>query len=284
MIRTEDVCGTSRASAWRDVSTHPIFKETEPKRIREFIRRGEWDGFTRGLAVGYTQANLAILPKREAFDFLVFCQRNPKPCPVLEVTEVGDPEPRILAPGADLRTDLPRYRIFKDGELAGEATDIRTYWRDDFVGFLLGCSMTFEGALLRNGVPLRKLEDNSGACAFKTNIPCRPAGRFRGNVVVSMMPMPMDKAIRAVQVTSRFPATHGAPLHIGDPSLIGIRDIQHPDWGRTPALRPGDVPVFWACGVTPQAVAIEAKVEIMITHAPAHMFITDLLGEHVAAL
>lgn len=266
-------------------TTHPIFAETDPRRIREIIRRGEWTASTRGIALGYAQANLAVLPKSDAYDFLVFCQRNPRPCPVLEVTEVGNPEPRLTAPGADVRSDLPRYRIFRRGEFADEVTDVTQYWRDDFVGFLIGCSITFEAALLANDVPLRKLEECSGSCVFRTNIPCKPAGQFRGNVVVSMTPMPTDKAIRAVQVTSRFPATHGAPLHIGDPSLIGIEDIQKPDYGgRTPTIKPGEVPVFWACGVTPQAVALESRVEIMITHAPSHMFITDIRDEHLAAI
>lgn len=273
-----------RDSVRDEASTHPIFRETDPRKIREMIRRGEWTKPTRGIAYGYTQANLAILPRSEAFDFLVFCQRNPKPCPVLEVTEVGDAEPRITAPGADLRTDLPRYRVFKQGELADEVTDIRAYWRDDFVAFLLGCSLTFEAALLANDVPIRQIEERRGPTIFKTNIPCKPAGKFRGPLVVSMRPMPADRAIRAIQVTSRFPATHGAPIHVGDPSQIGIEDIMKPDWGVGVTVKPGEVPVFWACGVTPQAVALEARVEIMITHSPGCMFITDLRDEHFTVL
>lgn len=263
---------------------HPIFNETEPKRVREIIRRGEWTGPTRGLAMGYVQANLAILPRAEAFDFLAFCQRNPAACPVLEVTDVGDPETKITTPGADLRTDLPRYRIFRDGELIDEVADIKRYWRDDLVAFLLGCNNTFDALFLANDIPVRKLEAMSGAGAFKTNIPCKPAGKFRGPMVVSLEPMPIDKAIRATQVTSRFPLAHGAPIHFGDPSLIGIQDIQRPDWGTSPPMKPGDIPVFWACGITPQAVALEARVEIMISHTPAHMFITDIRDELLSVI
>ena len=271
-------------SVQEDALTHPIFKETDAKKIREIIRRGEWTKPTRGMAFGYTQANLAILPRSEAYDFLVFCQRNPKPCPVLEVTEAGDPEPRIMAPGADIRTDLPRYRVFRHGELTDEVTDIKDIWRDDFVAFLLGCSLTFESALLANDVPIRQIEERRGPTIFKTSIPCRPAGKFRGPMVVSMRPMPTDKVIRAIQVTSRFPSTHGAPVHVGDPSQIGIEDVYKPDWGVGVTIKPGEVPVFWACGVTPQAVALEAKVEIMITHSPGCMFVTDLRNEQLTVI
>jgi uncharacterized protein YcsI (UPF0317 family) len=275
---------TAEHSVQQDAVTHPIFKETDPRKIREIIRRGEWTKPTRGMAYGYTQANLAIVPKSEAYDFLVFCQRNPKPCPVLEVTEVGDPEPRLTAPGADIRTDLGKYRIFRNGKFAEEVTDLKEHWRDDFVAFLLGCSLTFEGALLANGVPIRQIEERRGPTIFKTNIPCKPAGKFRGPLVVSMRPMPPDKAIRAIQVTSRFPSTHGAPVHVGDPSLIGIEDINNPDWGVGVTVKPGEVPVFWACGVTPQAVALEAKVEIMITHSPGCMFIMDIRDEQLTVM
>ncbi len=274
----------SRHSVAKEAAAHPIFNETDPRKIRGMIRRGEWTKSTRGIALGYTQANLAILPKEDAFDFLVFCQRNPKPCPVIEVTEVGDPETKITAPGADLRTDVPGYCIYRRGELVEEVKDISSYWRDDFVGFLLGCSLTFEATLLANDVPIRQIEERRGPTVFRTNIPCRPAGKFKGPLVVSMRPMPADKAIRAIQVTSRFPSTHGAPVHVGDPAQIGIRDINEPDWGVGVTIKPGEVPVFWACGVTPQAVAQEAKVEIMITHAPGHMFITDLKDEHFTVI
>lgn len=256
-----------------------------PAEIRAMIRRGEWTKATFGLALGYTQANLVVLPQECAFDFLLFCQRNPKPCPILEVTDPGDPEPRQLAPGADIRTDLPRYRIFEHGKLVAEPTDIVAAWRADLVAFLIGCSFSFEGALLRANVPVRHIEDGkSNAAMYITNIACRPAGRFAGPMVVSMRPVPRDKVVRAVQVTSRFPGTHGAPVHIGDPAAIGIRDINQVDYGEAQRIEPGEVPIFWACGVTPQAVALASQVPFMITHAPSHMLITDVLDEELAAL
>lgn len=261
-----------------------IYQEQDPRKVREIVRRGEWTSYTKGLAMGYTQANLAILPKEDAYDFLVFCQRNPKPCPLLEVTDVGDPVPRYLAPGADLRTDVPKYRIFRRGELKAEVTDILGYWRDDFVAFLLGCSITFEAALLKAGVPVRQLEETRAACAYITNIPCRPSGKFHGPLVVSMRPMTPERAVRAIQVTTRFVAAHGAPVHLGEPAAIGIQDIRKPDFGLPVTIKEGEIPVFWACGITPQTVALESKVELMITHAPGHMFITDLRDEQVTVL
>lgn len=265
-------------------ANHPIFEERDPRRIREIIRRGEWASPTRGLALGHVQANLAILPQSEAFEFLVFCQRNPKPCPVLEVTEPGDPEPRITAPGADLRLDLPKYRVFRHGELADEVTDIKSHWRDDLVAFILGCAYSVDAVLLASDVPVRQIEERRGPTDFRTNLPCRPAGKFKGPLAVSFRPLPPDRVVRAIQITSRFPLAHGAPVHIGDPSAIGIRDVMKPDWGVGVTIKPGEIPVFWACGVTPQTVALEARVEIMITHAPGHMFITDLKDEQLAVI
>ena len=252
--------------------------------LREVIRRGQYTGPTPGLAPGYAQANVVILPQKYAFDFLLFCFRNPKPCPLLDVTDVGSPVPRMVAPEADLRTDVPRYRIWENGVLKAEVTDIRDYWRDDLVGFLLGCSFTFEAALLEAGIPVRHIEEGCNVPMFVTNRPCTPAGVFHGPMVVSMRPIPQEQVVRAVQVTSRFPAVHGAPVHIGDPEALGIRDLAKPDFGDPVTIRPGEVPVFWACGVTPQAVAMNAKPEFMITHAPGHMFITDLKDEELAVL
>ncbi|MDK2855472.1 MAG: hypothetical protein PWQ41_1227 [Bacillota bacterium] len=252
--------------------------------LRAAIRRGEYTQPTPGLAPGYAQANLVILPQKYAFDFLLFCMRNPKPCPVLDVTEVGSPIPRLAAPGADLRTDLPRYRVWEHGVLTAEVTDITAYWRDDLVAFLLGCSFTFEAALLTAGIPVRHIEEGRNVPMFITNRECTPAGIFHGPMVVSMRPIPQEQVVRAVQVTSRYPAVHGAPVHIGDPAAIGIRDVMKPDFGDAVTIKPGEVPVFWACGVTPQAVAMEAKPDFMITHAPGHMFITDLKNEQLAAL
>lgn len=250
----------------------------KPAELRAVIRRGEWTQRIHGLGQGYTMANLAVLPAEYAYDFLLFCQRNPKPCPVLEVTDVGSPEPSQFAPGADLRTDLPRYRVFEHGELIDEPTDIMKYWRSDLVAFLLGCNLTCAGAMERANVPMTK------SVLYVSNIACRPAGRFSGPVVVSMRRIPQDKVVRAIQVTSRFPNTHGAPVNVGDPAAIGIHDLSRPYFGVAPQFQPGELPVFWACGVTPQSVALEAKVPFMITHAPGHMFVTDACDEETAAL
>jgi uncharacterized protein YcsI (UPF0317 family) len=256
---------------------------TEPRAVRQQIREGKWRQPTAGLAPGFVQANLVILPRDLAFDFLLFAQRNPKPCPVIEVTDVGSAEPKLSAPGADLRTDVPRYCVYQDGTLASEVTDLRSVWRNDFVSFLLGCSFTFESALLQAGVPVRHIEEGRNVPMFITNIPCAPAGVFRGPLVVTMRPIPAPLVARAVQISGRYPGVHGAPVHLGDPATIGIRDLRAPDFGDAVTIRPGEVPVFWACGVTPQAVAMQAKPPLMLTHAPGHMFITDLRNEELAA-
>ncbi len=255
-----------------------------PKEIRQAIRQGRYAGGTSGLAPGHVQANLVVLPKAQAYDFLVFCQRNPRPCPLIEVTDAGNPEPAGVAPGADLRTDIPRYRIYREGRLEREVTDIAEEWRDDFVAFLLGCSFTFETALLQAGVPVRHIEENRIVPMFKTTIACRPAGIFRGPTVVSMRPIPASLVPRAVTVTARYPMAHGAPLHVGNPGYLGIADVYTPDWGDPPTILPGEEPVFWACGVTPQAVALEARPPLVITHAPGHMFITDLSDHALSVL
>ncbi|AJQ25717.1 putative hydro-lyase [Pelosinus fermentans] len=250
-----------------------------PAEIRAMIRNNEWIKPTSGMAKGFTQANLAILKKDLAFEFLLFCQRNPKPCPILDVTEPGSPIPRLIAPEADIRTDIPKYRIYRSGELTEEVTDIMKYWEDDMVAFLIGCSFTFEHPLMNNGIPVRHIEENCNVAMYKTNIPCVKAGRFEGPMVVSMRPIPEKDVVRAVQITSRFPAVHGAPIQIGNPARIGIKDINKPDFGDRVTIREGEVPVFWACGATPQAIAMEVKPELMITHAPGHMFIADVLDE-----
>jgi uncharacterized protein YcsI (UPF0317 family) len=245
--------------------------------IRRLARLGEWTGPTAGLAMGSVQANLVVVPRELAFDFLLFCQRNPRPCPLLDVTEAGSAEPRLVAPGADLRTDLPCYRVYRRGELVDAPTDLESLWQDDWVGFLLGCSFTFENAMLQAGLPVRHLELGRNVPMYRTNIACKPAGVFRGPMVVSMRPMTPAQAIRAVQVTGRFPRAHGAPIHIGDPAAIGIADLGRPDFGDTIVdIRPGEVPVFWACGVTPQAVAMEFRPPLFVTHKPGCMFVTDL--------
>lgn len=254
-----------------------------PKELRARIRRGEWRRPTAGLAGGYAQANLVVLPREDAYDFLVFCQRNPKPCPLLEVTDPGNPEPATAAPGADLRTDLPKYRIHRRDRPVLEEDDVRSYWRDDLVAFLLGCSFTFETAMQHAGIAVRHVECGRNVPMYVTSTLCHPAGALHGPMVVSMRPLPAAQVPRAVLVTGRYPRAHGAPVHIGDPSAIGIRDLSRPDYGEPPVIESGEVPVFWACGVTPQAVAMAAGVEFMITHAPGHMLVTDLLDEDLAA-
>jgi uncharacterized protein YcsI (UPF0317 family) len=236
------------------------------------------------MALGHCQANLVILPRDLAYDFLLFAQRNPKPCPVLDVTEVGSPEPKIVAPGADLRYDIAKYRIFKKGVLEEEVLDLEKYWTKDMVAFLLGCSFTFETPMLKNGIPVRHIEENCNVPMYVTSMECRPAGIFSGPMVVSMRPIPESMVVRAVQVTSRFPAVHGAPVHIGSPGSIGIGDIDKPDFGDPVTINPGEVPVFWACGVTPQAVAMKTKPEIMMTHAPGHMFVCDTHDDDYSVL
>lgn len=255
-----------------------------PKEVRDLISKNEIDKPTSGMCRGHIQANLVIVPKDLAYDFLLFAQRNPKPCPILDVTDVGSAEPKLMAKGADLRVDIPKYRIYKYGELIDEVADIADYWRDDLVGFLLGCSFSFETAMLNASIPIRHIEDNHNVPMYITNMQTEPAGAFHGKMVVSMRPIPYQLITRAVQATSRFPQVHGAPIHIGDPSLIGIKDINSPDFGEPSVIKEGEVPVFWACGVTPQSIAMTSKPELMITHAPGYMFICDPRDEDLAVL
>ncbi len=248
---------------------------TTASEIRGLIRSGQWRGVTSGVAPGYVQANLAVLPRDLAFDFLLFCQRNPKPCPLLEVIEAGGIEPVLTAPGADIRTDIAAYRVYENGEFVAEVDSLVDYWRDDLVSFLLGCSFSFEAAMVDAGIPLRHQDLGLNVAMFITNIATAPAGAFSGPMVVSMRPVKRHQIVRAVQVTSRFPATHGAPVHIGDPEAIGIKDLDRPDFGDRVDILPDEVPVFWACGVTPQAVALSCKPPLMFAHGPGKMFITD---------
>ncbi|MGC1407913.1 MAG: putative hydro-lyase [Acetobacteraceae bacterium] len=248
------------------------------------IRSGTFTGPTSGMAPGNVQANLVILPRALANDFLRFAQANPKPCPVLAVSEPGEPTFPTLGHELDIRTDLPRYRVWKYGELAEEPTDIRDVWRDDLVSFAIGCSFSFEEALIEDGIEVRHIACDRNVPMYRTSIPCVPAGVFHGPLVVSMRPLRPADAIRAVQITSRFPSVHGAPVHLGMPGSIGIKDIAKPDYGDAVPIAPDELPVFWACGVTPQAAIAAVKPEFCITHAPGSMLITDLRNTKLAAL
>jgi uncharacterized protein YcsI (UPF0317 family) len=255
-----------------------------PREIRENIRRGQWAKPTSGLAPAFAQANLVILNRGLAFDFLLFCVRNPKPCPILEVMEPGGFEPRITAPGADIRTDIPLYRVWKHGELHAETPEISAHWNDDMVSFLLGCSFSFESALLASGVPIRNIEEGKNVSMYITNRQCIPAGPFSAPLVVSMRPIPDDLVVRAVQVTSRYASVHGAPVHIGDGSALGIEDLDRPDFGDPVTIHEGETPVFWACGVTSSLAVLSARPDLCITHSPGHMFITDSPNESWAVI
>lgn len=239
------------------------------------VRRGEHRAPTSGLAPGYVQGNLAILPKNLAADFLRFCQLNPKPCPLIGTSAPGDWRVPELAADLDIRTDLPRYRVWKNGELVAEPEDVREFWRDDLVSFVIGCSFSFEEALTAEGIELRHITKGCNVPMYRTSIATAGAGPFHGPMVVSMRPMKPADAIRAVQVTTRFPAVHGAPVHLGKPEAIGIKDIMKPDYGDAVEVRGDELPVFWACGVTPQSVIATVKPEFCITHYPGSMLVTD---------
>lgn len=247
--------------------------------VRQRIRSGAIDGHTSGLAPGYIQGNIVILPAGLADDFRRFCRLNAKACPVLAVSQPGDPSLPTLGQDIDIRHDLPRYRVYRDGVLAEEPTDAAAIWRDDLVTFVIGCSFTFEAPMLDAGIPLRHVAQKRNVAMYKTNIPTVPAGPFHGPMVVSMRPLKPADAIRAVEITSRFPDMHGSPVHFGFPKDIGIADIAKPDYGDPVAVEEGEVPVFWACGVTPQAAIELARPEICITHAPGCMLITDRLHD-----
>lgn len=258
-------------------------QDLSPARLRELIRAGKLTTPTTGAAPGYVQANLVMLPREEAFHFLLFCIRNPKPCPILDVLEPGKVEP-IIAAGADLRTDLPRYRIFEQGELKAEVGELLDVFHEGMVSFLLGCSFSFERALVAAGLPVRNLEEEKNVSMYITNRACQPAGPFSAPMVVSMRPMKPEEAVRAVQVTTRFHLTHGAPVHIGSSKEIGIKDLSRPDFGDPVTVRPGEIPVFWACGVTAMLAATSVPLPLVITHAPGHMFVSDLRDEELTLL
>jgi uncharacterized protein YcsI (UPF0317 family) len=243
---------------------------------RARIRSGAWTGPTSGMAADHVQGNVVILPRELAADFLRFCQLNPKPCPLLGVSDPGDPSLPMLGEDIDIRTDVPRYRVFQDGQCVEEPHDIERWWRDELVSFVLGCSLSFEQALLAGGLRVKHVESGTAVPMFRTTVATQPAGPFHGPLVVSMRPYRPAQAIRAIQITSRFPTMHGAPVHIGMPEAIGIRDLACPDYGSPVETTPDELPVFWACGVTPQAVVEAAKLPFCITHYPGAMLITDL--------
>ncbi|MCT7326888.1 putative hydro-lyase [Ralstonia mojiangensis] len=247
-----------------------------PYSARLAARSGVLRGHTSGLCDGYVQANIVMLRDTWANEFLRFCQLNPKPCPLLDVTEPGVPVFRHLGQDVDVRRDVPRYRVYRNGELADEPADVEALWTDDMVAFAIGCSFSFEHALMEAGVPLRHIAMSRNVAMYRTSVDTIGTSRLAGKLVVSMRPMSVPDAIRAIEITSRMPRAHGAPVHFGDPAAIGIADLAQPDWGDAVPVQPGEVPVFWACGVTPQAVVQQARPELCITHAPGHMLITDL--------
>src|SRR5579859_4945322 len=245
------------------------------KQARQLIRSGGWRRPTTGLALGYVQANLVILPQSWAEEFALFCRQNPQAAPLLERSSPGHPHPLKVAPDGDLRTDIPRYRVYRAGRLVEEPEDIQSLWQQDFVAFLLGCSFSAERALIEQGIRLRHLDQGKNVAMYRTSIPCAATSRFHGCLVVSMRPIAAPLLDLAVEITSRYPLAHGAPIHSGDPQALGIADLSHPDWGDAVVMEEDDIPVFWACGVTPQSIIMESQPEIAITHSPGHMFITD---------
>lgn len=256
-----------------------------PAQLRHAIRTGAHTINTSGLCQGFVQCNVAILPKAWADEFLQFCQLNPKPCPVVAMAaQPGDTHLVEVAPDFDIRTDVPKYRIWHHGELVEEVADISHIWRDDLVTFLLGCSFSFEEALIADGLDVRNISEGKNVPMYDTNIACREAGRFHGNTVVSMRPFTPKDAIRMIQICSRFPSVHGAPIHFGDPAAIGIKNINEPEYGDGVTIKEGEVPVFTACGVTPQAAIMAAKPEFCITHSPGHMVVTDIPNSKLAIL
>lgn len=251
-------------------------QRTDPQALRRLIRSGAHQGPTAGLGGDALQGNLVILPAAEAADFLRYCQQNPRPCPLLAVGAPGDPTLPTLGRDIDIRRDIPRYRVWRDGVLVAEPSDIADLWRDDMVSFLIGCSFSFEDALIAAGIPVRHSAARRNVPMYRTSIMTRPAGPFGGPLVVSLRAMPAADAIEAVRICAGFPLAHGAPVHLGDPSLIGIADLDAPDYGDPPVIEPGDLPVFWACGVTPQAAIEAARPALALTHAPGHMLVTDI--------
>jgi len=256
--------------------TRAELERAAPAVVRDAVRARRWIGNTKRLALGFHQANVTIVPERHALDFMRFCLRNPRALPLLDVTDPGDPAPRLAAPDADLRTDMPAFCLYRDGELAGRVTDLLDLWRDDHVAFLTGCNLSLDQVMLDVGIPLPHLvRDDVFPSQYRSSIACRPAGAFHGPLVVTYRPVPTHLVGRVAELTARYPLCHGGPVHIGDPARIGI-DLAAADWGQPPAPVPDSVPCFWACGITAQAAALASGIPEMITHAPGHLFITDL--------
>ncbi len=253
-------------------------KAMHPEDFRKEVGEGRWTGPTAGISAGYAQANLVILPKKEALDFMIFAQRNPKACPIIDVLEAGVIEAPI-AKGSDIRRDLPKYRIHQKGKGYREVPSIESVWQKDFVSFLLGCSFTFESELIKQGIPMKHIDSGKNVSMYQTNIPCKAAGSLWGEMVVSMRPIKSHQISRAVEISARYPQVHGSPIHIGNPKAIGIDDLDRPDYGEKVPVDADEIPVFWPCGVTPQSVLKNSGVEYFITHAPGHMFVTDIRNE-----
>jgi len=251
--------------------------------VRRAIRERRHTGHTAGLARGYVQGNLCILPREYADEFRVFCEKNPKACPLLAVSQPGEARLPALGEDLDVRSDVPRYRVFRNGVLEEEVPTLDNLWRDDLVTFVLGCSFSFEEALMAAGLRLRYVEQGRNVPMYRTSVDTVPAGRFRGKLVVSMRPFRASDAIRAIEITSRYPRVHGAPVHIGRPDLIGIEDLSRPWAGDATEVREDELPLFWACGITPQSVVLEARPSLCITHSPGHMLVTDLKNAALAA-
>jgi len=251
---------------------------TNPAAFRAAVSSGAFTAPTAGICPGYAQANLIILAREVAADFAAFARLNPRPCPVLEETPAGVHHSSYLAKGDDILTSIPRYRIYRHGVYSEEVVDATEFWQEDMVSFLIGCSFSFEEALLKAGLPVRHMEMGCNVPMYRSSLVTVPYGIFSGPVVVSMRPMLPEQARKAAEITSRFPGVHGAPLHIGDPAEIGITDLDKPDYGDPVKFNPGEVAVFWACGVTPQAAVTQAKPALAISHAPGHMLVTDILN------
>jgi len=271
-------------TAESQVNTDNTLNNLSPNQFRQLIRRGEHKGNTSGFCSGFVQTNMVILPKDWASDFLHFCQNNPKPCPVLGISDPGSWEIPALAKDLDIRTDLPSYKVFEEGKLTNEVTNIKDYWQEDLVTFMLGCSFSFEEPLIDNGLEVRNVTEECNVPMYRTNIKCNPSTKFSGNMVVSMRPFLAADAIRAIQICTRFPSVHGAPIHFGDPSLIGIQDIHAPEFGDAVTIKDNEIPLFWACGVTPQVALESAKPPFCITHSPGCMLVTDIQNNSLAIM